>query len=476
MGVLFLDADGDGDQDLYLASGGSGLHPDNPLYADRLLINVGEGKFVTGMHALPDIRVCNSQVTASDFDRDGDLDLFVCGRVDLEKYPMPPRSYLLRNDSQGQTVRFTDVTAQVCRDLERPGLLAAALWTDFDQDGWTDLILAGEWMPLSFFRNNQGKLENVTSATGLENYTGWWNSIAAADFDKDGDIDYAAGNFGLNTHYKVSQQQPMRITALDFDRNGTLDPVCTYYVQGKSYPIYHRNILLQQIPSLKNRFKTYEAYARASFDDIFPGNTLTDAYIRDSRFFASAWIENLGQGSFRMHALPTEAQFAPVFGMLANDFDSDGNTDLLLTGNSYSLNVFDGNQDALTGLWLRGDGKGSFTPVPARESGFFVDGDAKALAELVLGNGSSLILAAQNSGYLRVFKVAGSNARIIRLQKDDVSAVLTYENGLKEYREFYYGSGYLSQSSRVVKIPKGVTSVVITNYIGEIRNIPVHNK
>jgi len=224
--------------------------------------------------------------------------------------------------------------------------------------------------------------------------------------------------------------------------------------------------LLQQIPSLKNKFKTYESYARATLDDIFPENTLKDAYIRDSRFFESAWIENLGQGAFRMHALPVEAQIAPVFGMLTNDFNGDGNTDLLLTGNSYSFNVFDGNQDAFIGLWLRGDGKGGFTPVPGSESGFFVDGDAKALAELVLGNGSSLILAAQNSGYLKVFKVAGSNARIIRLQKDDVSAVLTYENGRKEYREFYYGSGYLSQSSRVIKVPVGVTVIQIRNYAG----------
>ncbi len=476
MGVLLFDADTDGDQDLYLASGGTGLTPDNPMYADRLFINTGQGKFVSSQNALPDIRVCNSQVTAADFDRDGDLDLFVCGRVDFEKYPLPPRSYLLRNDSQGSAVQFTDVTSQVCRDLERPGLVAAALWTDFYQDGWPDLILAGEWMPLTFFRNNQGKLTNVTASTGLENYTGWWNSLTAADFDKDGDIDYAAGNFGLNTHYKVSQEQPMRITALDFDRNGTLDPVCSYYVQGKSYPIYHRNLLLEQIPSLKNRFKTYEAYARAALEDIFPENTLKDAYIRDSRFFESAWIENLGKGSFRMHALPVEAQIAPVFGMLANDYDADGNTDLLLTGNSYSFNVYDGQQDAFIGLWLKGDGKGGFTPVQGRESGFFVDGDAKALAELVLGNGSSLILAAQNSGYLKVFKVAGSNAKVIRLQKDDVSAELSYENGRKEYREFYYGSGYLSQSSRVIKVPKEVTSVNIVNYKGETRKITVHNQ
>src|SRR5450759_5228785 len=230
MGALFFDADGDGDQDLYVVSGGSGLPPGNPYYADRLYVNNGKGEFVQDKSALPDNRVCGSQVTACDFDKDGDLDLFVCGRVDLEHYPIPPRSFLLRNDSKGSYIHFTDVTSQVCPDLERPGLVASALWTDFNKDGWTDLILAGEWMPLTFFKNDHGKLINVTSGTGLEKYTGWWNSLTAADFDKDGDIDYVAGNLGLNTQYKVSQEQPMQIVAKDFDMNGKIDPVCSYSV------------------------------------------------------------------------------------------------------------------------------------------------------------------------------------------------------------------------------------------------------
>ena len=239
-------------------------------------------------------------------------------------------------------------------------------------------------MPLTFYKNDKGKLINVTSATGLDKYTGWWNSITACDFDKDGDIDYAAGNLGLNTQYKVSQEEPMRIIAKDFDRNGSLDPICTYYVQGKSYPIYHRNLLLSQIPSLKNKFKTYGEYAKATFDDIFPATEVKDAYIRDCRFSESAWIENLGDGTFKMHSLPVEAQISPVFGILTGDYNSDGNPDLLITGNSYSSNVFTGQYDALIGLLLAGDGKGGFTAVPGRESGFFADGDAKGMAELTI--------------------------------------------------------------------------------------------
>ncbi|HBH85734.1 MAG TPA: RNA-binding protein [Bacteroidales bacterium] len=476
MGALFFDADRDDDDDLYVVSGGSGLPPGMPFYADRLYINNGSGEFELSENALPDIRVCGSMVTACDFDRDGDLDLFVCGRVDLEKYPMPPLSYLLRNDSKGGVVKFTDVTSQVCPDLVRPGLIAAALWTDFNNDGWSDLILAGEWMPLSFYKNEQGKLINISSNTGLANYTGWWNSLTAADFDKDGDIDYVAGNLGLNTQYKVSHDQPMRIIARDFDRNGSLDPVCSYYVQGKSHPIYQRNQLLAQIPSLKNRFKTYDDYARASFDDIFPEDSYKDAYIRDARFFESAYIENLGGGSFKMNSLPLEAQTAPLFGMLSDDYDSDGNPDILIVGNSYSTTVSDGRYDASIGLFLAGNGKGGFYPVPGRESGFFADGDAKAMAELVLEDGSSLILVARNSDSLKVIKPVHRSTQIIKLKSDDVSAELIYNTGEKEYREFCYASGYLSQSSRVCKVPEEVVSVRITNYKGEKREISSGNK
>lgn len=471
MGALLFDADNDGDQDLYVVSGGTGLPPGNPFYSDRLYINTGEGKFVQDNNALPDARVCGSQVTAADFDKDGDLDLFVCGRIDLENYPIPPRSFLLRNDSKGNLVRFTDITAQVCNDLVRPGLIAAALWTDFNNDGWTDLILAGEWMPLTFFKNYGGKLSNVTASTGLDSFTGWWNSITGSDFDKDGDIDYAAGNLGLNTQYKVSQDQPMRVISKDFDRNGTPDPVCSYFVQSISYPIYQRNTLLTQIPSLKNRFKTYEDYARASMDDIFPEDTRIGAYSRDSRFFETAYIENLGNGSFRLSSLPVETQTAPIFGMLANDYNSDGNTDLILTGNSYSTSLSDGRYDSFTGMFLAGDGKGGFKPVPARESGFFADGDTKALAELSLKDGNSLILVARNSDSLKVMKTKALANQIVRIKADDVSAEITYKSGNKELKEFNYGSGYLSQSSRILKLPAGVDSVTITNYRGGTRTI-----
>ena len=466
MGALFFDADGDGDDDLYVVSGGTGLPPGNPFYADRIYVNDGEGGFAITM---PVQEVCGSQVTASDFDRDGDLDLFVCGRVDLENYPMPAKSYLLRNDSNEEEMIFTNITGNSGLELEKSGLISSALWSDFNQDGWPDLILAGEWMPVTFYKNNKGKFENVTSSTGLELYSGWWNSLTGADFDKDGDIDYVAGNLGLNTRFKVSAEQPMRIVAKDFDMSGTLDPVCSYYVQGECYPIYHRNQMLSQLPYLKRKFSTYEDYAKAKMYDVFPERELADAYTAECTFFESAYIENRGDGSFQIHSLPVEAQFAPVFGMLADDFNSDGDIDLLIVGNSWSSNVEDGQFDASIGLYLAGDGDGGFKPVLGRESGFFVDGDAKGMAELSMKDGSQLILVAQNSGQMKAFKTKRSTGKIIRLEKDDVYAELKYETGETERREFYYGNGYLSHSTRSLRIPKGVVSVEITNYSGVTR-------
>ena len=471
MGALLFDADGDGDNDLYVVSGGSGLPPGNVFYSDRLYINDGHGNFTYNRSALPDERVNGSQVTAADFDRDGDLDLFVCGRVNLENYPIPPRSFLLRNDSNRSQVKFTDITQNSAPGLSNPGLLASAIWSDFNDDGWQDLVIAGEWMPVSFFRNEKGKLVDITSTTGVENYTGWWNSLASVDLDMDGDMDYIAGNLGINTQYKVSQEEPMRIFAKDFDRNGTLDPVCSYYVQGKSYPIYHRNLLLSQIPSLKNRFKTYGSYARATFDNIFSQEEQKDAYKKDARYLMSSWFENKGNGIFSVHALPEEAQISPVFGILSGDYNNDGCPDILISGNSYASNVYTGQYDASIGLLLTGDGKGGLGPVPGRTSGFIADGDTKAMSEISLKDGSSLILVARNNDTLKVIRPLKENKTWRRIRNDEASALFEFANGKKENVEFCYGSGYLSQSSKVCRIPHGAVSVTFRTYNGEKRKV-----
>ena len=473
MGALFFDADNDGDLDLYVASGGTGLPPGSPYYRDRLYSNDGQGNFKPIPNALPDNRICGSSVAAADYDQDGDLDLFVGGRVDLENYPLPPKSILLRNDSNSaQDIRFSEVTSQVSPALEQVGLISAVLWTDYNQDGWVDLLLAGEWMPLTLFRNERGMLVDVTASTGLEQYSGWWSSLTSADFDQDGDIDYVAGNAGLNTPYQVSSDYPMQIFAKDFDNNGSTEPICTYYVQGKNYPMYHRELLHEQLPYLKKKFPSYHAYASASFSDIFTKSELNDAYTADSRHHATSYLENRGDGTFQVLALPAEAQVSPVFGLLANDYNQDSYPDLLIAGNSYDLNSQTGQHDAGIGLYLMGDGRGGLAPMVGRKSGFVVDGDAKGMAQLSKGDGSTLVLVTQNDDSLRVFSPTAKN-RVVPLNDDDAFADLYYETGKTERREFYHGSGYLSQSSRVCLLPSGVVSIKVTTYTGKAREIPI---
>jgi len=474
MGALFFDVDNDSDEDLFIVSGGTGLPPGNPYYANRIYLNQGNGQFERIENALPEDLICGSQVTSSDYDKDGDLDLFICGRVDLENYPLPPRSYILQNNSDESQVRFTDVTESYCSDLLRPGLATSALWSDFNLDGWMDLILCGDWMSIRLYQNMNGSFLDVTETSGLGEYTGWWNSLVSADFDKDGDPDYIAGNFGLNTRFKVSATQPMQIVAKDFDHNGILDPVSSSFINDVRYPIHNRQQMLSQIPMLSNQFKNFEDYARADLQSIISESMMKNAYTADCKYFNSAYIENLGNGIFEVHTLPIEAQFAPVFGILANDFDGDGNCDVLLAGNSFSSTVEDGRQDAFTGLLLSGDGQGQFEPVLSRESGFYVDGDAKGMAELYSDDGYSLILSAENSGELRVFRNIRTGRRIMRLNKNDASAELRYMDGSTEYREFFYGQGYLSHSSRVCEIPDKVISVKITTFTDETRQIHIN--
>ena len=262
----------------------------------------------------------------------------------------------------------------------------------------------------------------------------------------------------------------MQIIAKDFDNNGAIDPICTYYVQGENYPMYNRDLLISQLPQLKKKFTSYHAYATASISDIFSQEELEDAHVVDSRYHESSYIENQGDGTYLVRPLPIEAQFSPVFGLLANDYNQDGVTDLLLAGNSYDVNAKTGQHDAAVGLFLSSDGRGGFNPVAGRESGFFADGDGKGMAELSKKDGSTLVLVAQNADSLQAFSTAGKT-QVVHLEKSDAFAELYYESGRIERREFHYGSGYLSQSSRVCPIPAGVVSLKITNYSGEVRSL-----
>ena len=366
------------------------------------------------------------------------------------------------------------MTAEVAPALAKIGMVTSALWTDFDNDGQVDLLVAGEWMPIAFFRNEGGSLIEMTQNTGLTATHGWWNSIAAGDFDHDGDTDYLLGNLGTNSRYKASAEEPVRVYAKDFDKNGNIDPILTYYIQGKEYPTHPRDAMTDQIVAFRKRFPRYAEYGASTFPEMFLEEELEGALVVKSERFASSYLENQGDGKFAIRALPVQAQFAPVYGMLVKDVNRDGHLDALLVGNSYAPEVSVGQYNASIGTYLQGDGKGGFRPVHVKESGFFVDGDAKGMAEVQTADGNSLILVSGNADQLQVFSsrpAAAGTPPVVQLEPSDAYAILTLASGRKVKQEFYHGSAYLSHSSRTLALAPGVTAATIYDYQGQGRPV-----
>ncbi|WP_144035971.1 VCBS repeat-containing protein [Spirosoma fluviale] len=444
-GVLLFDADNDGDLDLYTVHGSTEFGRDEKVCQDSLYLNDGKGNFRASSTALPNTMSSGSCVIATDFDHDGDLDLFIGGRIVPQRYPEPARSYLLRNDSKPGSVRFTNVTNQLAPGLSRAGLICSALWTDVDNDNWPDLMLAGEFMPIIIFRNQQGRAFSPVNTPELAKAVGFWNSLSAGDFDNDGDMDYIAGNNGLNSRLRASVEQPISVYAADYDKNGTLDPILSFFNGGVEYPVHPRDVLTDQIPSFKKKMTTYAAYGKTTLPSLLSTEKKTLAQVKRATFLASAYIENRA-GTFLVHDLPLEAQFSPMFGSSVTDLNHDGNLDILLVGNDYATEVLSGWQDAGLGLGLLGDGRGNFRPLSLAKSGFVVDGDAKALASLLVANGQLWYIATQNNGPLRVFTATAPEAVYHRLNP----ASLHPATGVTQRKqEFNYGNSYLSQSSWV---------------------------
>ena len=473
LGTLLFDADGDGDLDLYIVRGSPQQPPGSPLYQDVLCVNDGRGNFTIVSGALPRESACGQCVKAADFDGDGDLDLFVGGRVLPRNYPKPDRSFLLRNDSKEKDKPvFTDVTEQVCPQLAQIGLISDALWSDFDGDNHPDLILAGEWMPLTFLKNDGKTLTDVTTATGISDKTGWWTSLAGADFDNDGDIDYIAGNFGENTYFKCTDQEPLRIYAKDFDKNGAYDPFISCYWQDslgnrKEYFYHTRDDMIRQLVLIRRKFNTYGALGAATVQDVFSKKELEGAQIMKTNWMASSFVENLGGGKFRITSLPVEAQLAPLYGLLPYDFDQDGLTDLLMVGNDYGMELMQGRADAFYGLVLKNVGGGKFLIFKPTDSRFYVPGDARALTRASLADGREIILATQNAGPLKVFTPKIAPGKPVRLQPAEAKAKITFKNGQQQMREFYWGSTFLSQESRSITLDFNTKSITLLNYLNK---------
>ena len=393
LGADFFDADNDGDLDLYVVSGGNEFEPNSPLLQDRLYLNDGKGSFQKSSGILPKLLSSGGTVAANDFDGDGDQDLFVGGRLIPGKYPYAPRSYILRNDGG----RFTDVTKSVSPNLVNPGLITSAVWTDFSNDGKKDLIIVGEWTGILMFKNEDGKLKNVSRDNGMEKETGWWNKIVAADVDQDGDDDYILGNLGLNYKYHASKEEPFEVFAGDFDNSGTNDIVLGYYNDGTCYPVRGIQCSSEQMPIIAEQFKTYDEFGEADIKEIY-GEKLDEGIHLSAHNFASSILINEGSGNFNLKALPTKAQFAPINGIIASDFDRNGTVDLLVAGNLWQAEVETGRADAGRGLFMLGNGKGNFEVVPLKKSGFVAPLDVKDLEIISTGtNKPRIILVANNN-------------------------------------------------------------------------------
>jgi len=397
----FFDMDGDGDLDLYIGSGGYEFGPDSPWLQDRIYINDGKGNFTKKTTGLPKMLTSTGTVRSSDIDGDGDADLFVGSRVSPGMYPSTPESKILINDGKGN---FTDGTAAIAPEIKYAGMVSDAVWIDVNQDKINDLIIVGEWMPIRIFLNQKGKLKDRSTEFIKFGSSGWWNTIYADDMDADGDKDLVIGNLGLNAQFKASENEPMSIYYKDFDENGSVDPIFCYYIGGVSYPAASRDDLMDQLPSLKNKFLEYHKYANATINDLFTADQLKDAKMLKAELLETVYLENTGKG-FNLKRLPVEAQYAPVYAIASSDLDKDGKKDLILAGNNSWTRIKFGHFTSSNGTLLSGNGKGEFSYVPQWKSGLNIRGNVRSLKMFPSG---------KNSGTQFVFGINNAPVKTVK--------------------------------------------------------------
>ena len=395
VGAHFFDADNDGDTDLYVASGGGGAFREgSSLLQDRLYLNDGKGRFTKSGNALPAILSSTAAIAAADWDKDGDLDLFIGGRTNPAQYPRSPQSFLLRNDGG----KFVDVTEEQLPELSRIGMVTDALWVDIDQNGWTDLMLVGEWMPITILKNEEGKLTNLGDATELSNQKGWWYQVAAGDFDKDGDLDFIVGNIGKNNKFHPSDEKNLHVFSNDFDDNQTLDIVLSKHYKGSIVPVRGKECSTEQMPFLAEKYTSYASFASSNMEEIYGKEKLEEALHYQVNNFASLYLENQGNFQFGIKELPVEAQIAPINSIVVYDYDKDGQLDVVIGGNMFETEVETPAYDAGKGLFMRGLGGGEFeTSLHMPESGLFLHKNVKGIAPVMLGNDKRPALIVANN-------------------------------------------------------------------------------
>ena len=405
IGAELFDADADGDLDLYVVSGGNEYEENDTNLQDRLYLNDGQGNFVKANDALPKMLTSGSVVKPCDFDNDGDIDLFIGGRLIPGKYPFPAKSYLLKNESKNGNTVFKNVTDEVVPEFKKLGLITDAEWVDVTGDKKMDLVIVGEWTPILIFKNEENNFVNITASTGLNDKTGWWYSVASADMDNDGDMDLVVGNLGKNYKYKASIDAPFGIHSTDFDNNGTLDIVLSYYDLGKNYPLRGRSCSSNQMPFIKKKFPTYKDFGQATLDEVY-GDVLEKSLKYSANTFATSYVENLGNGVFALSELPNQAQFSSVNDILLSDIDTDGIKDIILVGNLFASEIETPRNDAGYGLLLTGNGKGGFKSIPAYKSGLFIKGDSKDAQLIKLGESKrEAIIIAKNNDKVQLIEI-----------------------------------------------------------------------
>ena len=456
--LLLFDADGDGTNDLLVTKGGVALPAGSGGYQPKLFLNDGHGGFRPAPdEALPPLPISAGAVAAADFDHDGRLDLFIGGRVVPGLYPLAPKSALWVNRGGG---RFEDVTDALAPGLREVGLVTSALWSDADGDGWPDLLVALEWGQVKYFHNNRGTgFADWTEQAGFAAAgTGWWSSLAAADFNGDGRPDYVAGNLGLNTQYHADAAHPALLFSGDFKGDGAMQLIEAYYDGDRLYPWRTRKELGAAIPSILKRYPRNDYYARATLGEILGEEKLAAADRFAATEFRSGVFLSQPDGTYRFAPLPRLAQISPIQGLVAGDFDGDGHADICAVQNSYAPIPSVGRFDGGLGQLLRGDGHGHFTAVPSGESNLIVPGDAKALAVLDLDqDGWPDFLVTRNNSTTLAFRnngVAGRHPLCVRLRgpagnPTAIGAWVTLEltDGSTQTSEVYAGSGYYSQST-----------------------------
>ena len=459
MAPLFFDADSDGDMDLYVVAGGVEMGADRSLLQDRLYLNDGSGIFSKAKNALPELQESGSTVAAADFDRDGDLDLFVGGRLVPGQYPTAPRSYLLRNDSTTEA-KFTDVTLELGSDLSKAGMVTGALWTDVDDDGWIDLMVTTDWGPVRVYKNTNGSLQETTTQSGLAEFTGWWNGLSGRDIDNDGDMDYVATNMGLNTKYHPSKKKPSRIYYGKFAGEKQAHIVEAKVAGSQLLPVRGKSCSQNAMPFVREKFRTYHDFASASLTDIYTSAALEDSQVFEVNTLDSSILWNDGTGKFSLEPLPHLAQISPAFGVVATEINGDGIPDVYLVQNFYNPQRETGKMAGGLSLLLLGRGNQRFEEIWPSSSGLIVPDDAKGLSLCDWdNNGRPDFTIGVNNGMTKTFEntiADSSQQKCTRVHligaKGNPTAIgakvtVVGHDGNRQTDEVCAGGSYLSQST-----------------------------